>query len=111
MNSEKSSHLCRGSRFWITILGVAFFLLAAACEFEAAFCAFRQVANFGSFLRQPSVTAEAISLSMASMSHSRGTADWCTYAGFALMMLGFACIHLGGTLGCSCRKSEPQSPQ
>jgi hypothetical protein len=106
MDSEKPPHQCRRLRCWTTTLGVAFFVLAAACEIEAAFYTYSRAANFRNWLGQSSVTPDAIRMSVVGMMQDRDAADWCFYAGLALMMLGFACVHLGGNLGCSCRKSE-----
>jgi hypothetical protein len=102
MDSEKpTDQRCR-LRCWTTTLGVAFFVLAAACEIEAAFYAYNRAANFSKWLGQPSITPDAIRMNVVGMMQDRGAVDWCFYGGLALMMLGFACAHLGS----SCRKSE-----
>ena len=102
MNMEKPLRECRRLDCWMTTLGVTFFVLAAACEIEAAFYTYRRAASLSKFLGQSSATPDAIRMNAAGILQDRGATDWCFYAGLALMMLGFAFVHLSS----SSRKSE-----
>src|SRR5579859_7577405 len=72
MNPEKPLRQCRRLRCWMTTLGVTFFVLAAACEIEAAFHTYRRAASLSKFLGQSSVTPDAIRMNAAGILQDRG---------------------------------------
>ena len=109
MDAEKPSNKCGRLRYWTIVLGILFFALAAVCEFEAAYTTYSSGVRFRQFLSQQSVTAEAIQASVAGMGQSRGVTDWCFHAGLGFMMLGFACVVIGGRCGCSCRRGGDEA--
>ena len=77
---------------WTTVLGIAFFVLAAACYFYTSIRTYQGNSAMRQMLASRNITPDMIRDQVGVITGSRVATDWSFPAVLGFMMLGFACL-------------------